>query len=170
VAHIDRVCPQLRLHKPLPGYRHTHVTTNLGFTSRYLHRHHSLLHLERRRALENGRAGLRNHSPLRSSTREGELGFWKSLRSTAQVLHHGSPSFQIGRCCLPPPTSLSTSIGLLQHCHQQCHHCDYICKRMVHVKCFYFRCSSCSVSTCLAIACFRSSCCLVHLVYLNYMW
>ena len=37
-----------------------------------LRRLRSLLHPERRRAPANGRAGLRNHSPLRSCTGEGE--------------------------------------------------------------------------------------------------
>jgi hypothetical protein len=96
-------------------------------TSRCLRRLRSLPHLERRRAPTNERAGLRNHSPLRSCTGKGELGFWKALCATARVLHHGSPSFQVGRCSLPP----SALTGLLQHCHQQCYYNDYICKRAV---------------------------------------
>jgi hypothetical protein len=46
----------------------------------------SLPHPERRRAPANGRAGLRNHSPLRSCTGEGELGFWEALYATTRVL------------------------------------------------------------------------------------
>jgi hypothetical protein len=91
----------------------------------------SLLHPERRRAPANGRAGLRNHSPLRSFTGEGELGFWEALCATAQALHHGSSSFQVGRCSLPPSSLPSASTGLLQRCHQQRYCNDYICKRAV---------------------------------------
>jgi hypothetical protein len=73
-----------RLYKLLPGYRRTHLKPILGFaTSRCLRRLRSLLHPERRRAPANGRAGLWNHSLLRSCTGEGELGFWKALCATA---------------------------------------------------------------------------------------
>jgi hypothetical protein len=56
-----------------------------------------------------GRAGLRNHSSLQSYTGEGELGFWQELCATAWVLHRGSSSFQVGRCCLAPSSSSSAS-------------------------------------------------------------
>jgi hypothetical protein len=82
-------------------------------TSRCLRCLGSLPHSERRRAPANGRAGLWNHSPLRSYTGEGELGFWKALCVTVQALHHGSSSLQVGRCSLPPSSSPSASIGLL---------------------------------------------------------
>jgi hypothetical protein len=100
-----------------------------------LRRLRCLLHPERRRAPANGREGLQNHSPLRSCMGEGKLGFWEALCATAQALHHGSSSIQVGRCCLPPSSSSSASIGLLQRCHQQRYCCDYICKRTVRATC-----------------------------------
>jgi hypothetical protein len=65
-AYINS-CPATVAHilKPIYGFA----------TSRFFHRLCSLLHPERRRAPANGRAGLRNHSPLQSCTGEGELGF-----------------------------------------------------------------------------------------------
>src|SRR4051812_16318914 len=73
-----------------------HTEINLGFLPPLcLRRLCSLLHLVCRRAPLNGRAGLRNHSSLRSCTGEGELGFWEALRATAQGLHHGSSSWTI---------------------------------------------------------------------------
>ena len=114
--------------------------TNLGFaTSRSLRRHRTLLHPERRRPPANGREGLRNHSPLRSCTGEGELGFWEALRATARCLHHGSSTQQVGRCCVPPPQASSTPSRHRQRRRQQ-HRCTeqfcYICKRSVCVPCF----------------------------------
>ena len=60
-------------------------------------------------------------------TGEGELGFWEALCATAQVLHHGSPSVQVGRCCLPSSSTPSTSTRRQQRCHQQRYCCDVIC-------------------------------------------
>jgi hypothetical protein len=131
---LSRVSPLRRLYKFLPGYRRTHPEnrSRIFATSCCLRRLRSLLHPERRRAPANGRAGLRNHSPLRSYTGEGELGFWEALCATARVLHHGSSSFQVGRCSLPPSSSPSASTSLLQRCHQQRYCNNYICKRTVH--------------------------------------
>jgi hypothetical protein len=127
----------VRLYKLLSSYRRTHLRTDLGFdTSPYLRCLHSLLHPERRREPANGRAGLRNHSPLRSYTEEGKLGFWEALCATTRVLHHGSSSIQVGKCCLPPSSSPSASTGLLQHCHQQRYRCNFICKRTVRASCY----------------------------------
>jgi hypothetical protein len=132
---LPRVSPLRRLYKLLPGNT-PHTTWNRSrvfATSRCLRCLRSLPHLERRRAQTNGRAGLQNHSPLRSCTREGELGFWEALCATAQAFHHGPSSIQVGRYCLPPSSSSSTSTGLLQHCHQQRYCYDYICKWTVRV-------------------------------------
>jgi hypothetical protein len=75
------------------------------------------------------------HSPLRSCTGEGELGFWEAHCTTAQVLHHGSSSIQVRRCCLPPSSLPSTPTSLLQRCHQQHYCCDYLCKQTVRATC-----------------------------------
>ena len=121
----------LSLYNLLPGYRRNILNTRVRvFTSLCLHRHRSLPHPARRRASANGRAGLRNRSSLRSCTGEGELGFWEALCATAQALHHGSPSVQVGRCCLPSSSTPSTSTRRprrQQRCHQQRYCCDIIC-------------------------------------------
>jgi hypothetical protein len=164
VAHVARVYPQLRWYKLLPDYDRTHLETNLGFASRCLRRYRSLLHPEHRHAMANRRVGIWNHSPLWSCIREGELGFWEALRTTTQVQHHGSSSFQVGRCSIPQSLSPPTLTGLLQHCHQQLHlQTNDTCNMLL------FAGSSCSASTYLAITHFHSSCCLVDLVCLSYM-
>jgi hypothetical protein len=102
-----------------PTTAEIHPIDELGFsTSFFLHGHRSLLHTARRRAPANRRAGLQNHSPLRSCTREGELGFWEALYTTAQPLHHGPYSVH-ERWCLPSSSTPSTfdpsSTTLLLH-------------------------------------------------------
>jgi hypothetical protein len=131
MAHVSRVSLPRAYINSCPATATHNLKNQSRFASRYLRRHRSLPHPERRRASANGRVGLWNHSPLRSFTGEGELGFWEALCATARVLHHGSSSIQVGRCCLPPSSSSSSSTGLLQRCHQQHYCCDFTCKRTV---------------------------------------
>jgi hypothetical protein len=63
VAHVARVFLSCAYINSYPATA-AQPETNLGFASLYLCHHHSLPHPERRRASTNGRAGLRNHSPL----------------------------------------------------------------------------------------------------------
>jgi hypothetical protein len=87
-ATWDSSFPQHRLYKLLSSYRRTYLWSDLVFaTSRCLCRLRSLLHPKRQRAPTNGRASLRNHSPLWSCTGEGQLGFWEALCTIVQVLH-----------------------------------------------------------------------------------
>lgn len=43
---------------------------------------------------------------------DNELGFWKALSATRYVRHHGSSSFQVGRCRAPSSLLLSALTGL----------------------------------------------------------
>lgn len=83
---------------------------SLGFTSpRCLHRH--------KRAAEQVSETSRSWDP---ASREGELGFWKMLRTTAPVHHDKSSSIQVGCRHVPP----SVATHLRQYRPQQ--HCSCI--------------------------------------------
>jgi hypothetical protein len=64
--------------------------------------HHSLIHLERRRSPANGRAGLRNLSPLGSCTGRGRIRFLGSARCDCSTIfitaRPSSKSSDAARC------------------------------------------------------------------------
>src|SRR4051794_19475834 len=92
--------------RPMPRY----TEIDLGFC-----RLCSLLHPARRRA------PVRKHSPLRSCTGEGELGFWEELHATAQGLHHGSSSWTISGSLSDLSSTSSPSRSCCGPCRWSCY-------------------------------------------------